>query len=599
MISCLLGANWLWGVCLAICLVPCAWAQGQPMASGIIVKLKQPGSGGNGVARPSALAFESTTRVQERLTTLSWRYQVPFVAHKQTAFAAHVLRAARPMPLAQAQAQAARLMLDPNVAWAIPNVIERPATAMVSNDPWLYWQTWLRARDTGLRGVANVPKAWQAMVSRSLSPVVIAVLDSGILPYADLAGRTWPGYDFVSEVEFARDGNGVDPDPSDPGNWLTASERTANPALYGVCPEHDSSWHGLSIASMLAAQTYNGLDGGGILAPLTGPVLLPVRVAGACGAEVSDIVEGMLWAAGIAYQGSPALNPHPARVINLSFGGDGSCAVTGQQDAAWLYRQTVAALKAKGTLVVASAGNGNDLGPQAQPSRPANCPGVLAVTALHPQGFKSSYANLVDAAAYPSLATHGGDVLLDPMEEPAGIVTVSNTGQRSPDPQGYVIQSMVGTSFAAPAAAGVAALMWAVDPNLSVDEVVAGLTQTALPHITAQEAASLGMPDLPSCEAGRNMGRCYCSASTCGAGRLDAEGAIQYALNELLLHPAGTGGLAGPSRVDYFLPSRAQVAAPSPDSSSNSGGGGATDSVSLAVLALLMALTLKATTGRR
>lgn len=589
---------WARLVCIAFLSCMMAFAvNAEPLASGVIVKLKQPGGGGNGAMQPSALAFESATRVNERLVGLSWRYKVPYVARKQTAFAAHVLRAERPLPLSEAQAQAARLMQDPNVAWAIPNVIEKSATAGGGDDPWVYWQTWLRARDAGLRGVANLPKAWQAMSSRSLSPVVVAVLDSGILPYADLAGRSWPGYDFVSELEFARDGNGFDSDPTDPGNWLTAADRAANPALYEGCPERASSWHGLSIASMLAAQAQNGLDGAGILAPLSGPVLLPVRVAGACGAEVSDIVEGMLWAAGIAYQGTPALNPHPARVINLSFGGDGSCAASGQQDAAWLYRQTIAALKAKGTLVVASAGNGNDSGPQAQPSRPANCPGVLAVTALHPEGFKASYANLVDVAVYPSVATNGGDVPLDLLEEPAGIVTASNLGTRAADPQGYVIQSMVGTSFAAPTAAGVAALMLAVDPYLSVDELISGLMGTALPHLSVQDAADLGMPVWPACEAGRNVARCYCSASTCGAGRLDAEGAIQYALSELAAHPAGTGGVAGPSRVDYFAPSRAQVSPPSPSSGSGSGGG-AMDSGSLAALALLMWLTLTAG-GRR
>lgn len=578
--------------------VPVFAVDAQPLASGIIVKLRQPGSGSDGADRPSSLAFESTTRVKQRLIDLSWQYRVPFVTHRPTAFAAHVLRADRPVPLFEAQAQARRLMQDPNVAWAIPNAIEKPATAAVSGDPWAYWQTWLRARDAGLRGVANLPKAWQSMASRPLTPVVVAVLDSGILPYVDLAGRTWPGHDFVSEVEWARDGDGVDSDPSDPGNWLTTDERAANPVLYEGCPAHTSSWHGLSIATMLAAQTNNGLDGAGILAPLSGPVLLPVRVAGTCGAEVSDIVEGMLWAAGVAYQGSPAINPHPARVINLSFGGDGSCADSGLRDTAWLYRQTIATLKARGTLVVASAGNGNEDGPQLLPSRPANCPGVLAVTALHPEGFKASYANLVDASAFVSVATNGGDVLLDPMEEPPGIVTVSNRGLRSPEPQGFVIQSKVGTSFAAPVAAGVAAMMLAVDPYLSVDELMTGLTRTALPHLSARDGVDLGMPALPVCQPGTSVARCYCTVSTCGAGRLDAEGAIQYALAELAAHPQGTTSGGGAGAVDYFAPSRAQVSEPVPDAGGGSGGG-ALDSVSLAVLGLLMALTLMATTGRR
>ena len=86
--------------------------------------------------------------------------------------------------------------------------------------------------------------------------------------------------------------------------------------------------------------------------------VLPVRIGGTCGALVSDIIEGMLWSAGVDYQGSPARNPNPARVINLSFGGQGSCDSSDSRDV--LYRQTIATLRTKGALVVASAGNGDD-----------------------------------------------------------------------------------------------------------------------------------------------------------------------------------------------------------------------------------------------
>ena len=156
---------------------------------------------------------------------------------------------------------------------------------------------------------------------------------------------------------------------------------------------------------------------------------------------------------------------------------------------------------------------------------------------------------------------------------------------------------MVGTSFAAPTAAGWHAhLMLAVDPYLSVDELISGLMGNGPPHLSVQDAADLDMPVWPACEAGRNVARCYCSASTCGAGRLDAEGAIQYALSELAAHPAGTGGVAGPSRQDYFAPSRSGQS-PVPVRAPGSGGG-AMDSGSLAALALLMWLTLTAG-GRR
>ena len=55
-----------------------------------------------------------------------------------------------------------------------------------------------------------------------------------------------------------------------------------------------------------------------------GAKVLPVRVAGKCGAVLSDLLDGVRWAAGLPVAGVPA-NPNPARVINLSYGGSGVC----------------------------------------------------------------------------------------------------------------------------------------------------------------------------------------------------------------------------------------------------------------------------------
>ncbi len=561
-----------WSVLACLSLMTSVHAE-SVWASGVIVKLKDPSQvASSGQARASSLSFESSTRVNMRLADMALRHEVPYQQHHVTAFAAHVLRAAHPVPLSQAQAQADRLRRDPDVEWAIPNVIEKPAGIVAGSDPWFAWQTWLQPRDAGRWGVAGFPAAWHALETQALSPVVVAVLDSGVLPHPDLVGRFWPGYDFVSELEYSRDGDGRDSDPQDPGNWLAGYEQAAHPQLYGDCPVHGSQWHGLAVAGMLAANTDNNIGGGGILAPLSGPVVLPVRVAGTCGAAVSDIVEGMLWAAGVAFQGSPAPNSHPARIINLSFGGSGTCDDTGVHDAAWLYRQTLGTLRARGVLVVASAGNGDSNVGNAQPTRPASCPGVLAVTALNEQGFKASYANLVDSARYTGLAVAGGDF------DDHKIMAPYNSGQMGPDPNGYIWEPLTGTSFAAPTVAGVAALMLAVDPYLSVDELVTGLTRSALPHLTRVDGASLSMPDLPACAAGVAMAQCYCDTSSCGAGRLDAQGAVNYALAELGAHPTGT-------TTGWSAP-------PAPSSDSGGGGGGALDPSSLAVLAMLMWITL-------
>ena len=62
--------------------------------------------------------------------------------------------------------------------------------------------------------------------------------------------------------------------------------------------------------------------------------ILPVRVLGKCGGYDSDIIAAMRWAAGLNVPGVPT-NPTPAKILNLSLGGSGSCTSS--------YRQAISA----------------------------------------------------------------------------------------------------------------------------------------------------------------------------------------------------------------------------------------------------------------
>src|SRR5690606_29042470 len=144
--------------------------------------------------------------------------------------------------------------------------------------------------------------AWD--LQRGSSSVVVAVLDTGILPHEDLApARILPGYDFYSDLAHDNDGEpGWDADPRDPGDAVVADEcGTGTPA-------ENSSWHGLAVSGIVMASADNGL---GIAGVDHGARLLPVRVFGKCGAWVSDLFDAMRWAAGLTVAGVPA-NPNPA-----------------------------------------------------------------------------------------------------------------------------------------------------------------------------------------------------------------------------------------------------------------------------------------------
>jgi serine protease len=359
-----------------------------------------------------------------------------------------------------------------------------------------------------LRGVPGIQSAWQ----HQTQAVTVAVLDTGITAHPELEGRILPGWDFVSDWDpasakgYAADGGGRDNDARDPGDGVTQADRDADPGRYARCPLRASSWHGTIIAGMLSGQTDNARGVAGLA--WQGQVV-PVRVAGRCGADVADVIDGLRWAAGLPVAGVPP-NAHPARIINMSFGGDAPCNAAYQQ-----ALRDIAQAPGGGAVLVASAGNR-----WGTPSRPSNCPGVVGVTALNRDGFKANYASFGSTV---SLATVGGDDrdgAWAPWLADSGLLTLTNAGQREPGAPGYT--RVYGTSFAAPLVSGVAALMLAVNPALTAAQVKTGLALSARPHVTS--------PYLPMC-TDKHPGRCACTTLSCGAGLLDAEQAVLFARN--------------------------------------------------------------------
>ena len=399
-----------------------------------------------------------------------------------------------------------RLRLHPDVASVIPNVRWQRAQALtVPNDP-LFAQQWHLQAPTTFASALNLPAAWALNTGVANAPVV-AVVDGGVrYDHPDLAGRLLPGYDFVSEVDSANDGNGRDADASDPGDWVTRAESLTT--AYETCDVSDSSWHGTGIAGQIAAATGNSV---GVAGVSWGARVLPVRVAGKCGALLSDLLDGVRWAAGLDVVGAPP-NPNPAKVINLSYGGSGPC------DNA--YQQTVNDVTAAGALVVVAAGNG--AGPI---TRPADCAGVLTVGAVRGDGAKTSYASYGPNVA---LAVPGGSGSIG---ADAGLLTTLNAGRTVSAAHTY--EALAGTSFAAPLVAGTAALMLSVQPGLTPADLTRLLKASVRPH-TAQ-------PNLPMCRAASlSQAVCNCTVTTCGAGLLDAQLALAAVTTVVLPTPAPT-----------------------------------------------------------
>jgi serine protease len=432
---------------------------------------------------------------------------------------------------------AQRLALEGDVEYAVPD--RRRHHFVAPNDP-LYadgvagngpavGQWYLRAPTGVVQSSINVEAAWS--VTTGSPNVVVAVLDTGVrFDHPDLlaiaaGGNLLPGYDMISDVAVANDGNGRDPDPSDPGDWLTQAEISTRGGPFYQCsttPE-DSSWHGTQTAGLIAALTNNGI---GMASVGRNVRVLPVRVLGKCGGFDSDIIAGMRWAAGMTVPGVPA-NPNRAQVINMSLGGDGACTAA--------YQDAVTAINAAGTVIVASAGNsaGHAVGV------PANCDGVIAVAGLRHVGTKVGFSDLgpeiaISAPGGNCVNITAGSACLYP------ILTTSNSGATSPVSPIYTdsFNASLGTSFSAPLVAGTVALMLSAQPSMTPAQVRLTLEATARPFPTTGGDNGDGTAVLqctpPQYDALGNpvdQLQCYCTIDTCGAGMLDAGAAVLGANN--------------------------------------------------------------------
>ena len=459
----------------------------------------------DGAASPDSLVTTDRLIVKFRPGTVSAQAGAPERLGRVSALAgtalsrvramgggAEVLRLPFEMPLAEAEAVARRLAADPAVEYAEPDRKVRPV--LDPDDP-RFFEQWNFYDTFGVQA----PDAWE--LTTGAPQVVIAVLDTGITAHPDLpglGGRLLPGYDFVSDPQIANDGGGRDPDPTDPGDWVTAAEIAAVPNCKDEKPAN-SSWHGTFVTGVIAA---DGDDGAGVAGLNWDSQVLPVRVLGRCGGFTSDVADGMRWAAGLDVPGMPA-NPTPADVLNISLGGVGACTQTEQA--------AINAVRAAGKSVVTASGNSGETGGSSDNFSPASCNGVITVAATTREGGRAPISNV---GAGVALSAPGGSSL-------EGILSTDNAGTTGPQAPAYGFRQ--GTSIATAHVTGVVSLMLSVQPGLSPDQVRSILRATAAPFPEDSD----------------------CTTATCGAGIVDAAAAVSEAAGTPPTPPAQAGGDQG------------------------------------------------------
>jgi serine protease len=348
----------------------------------------------------------------------------------------------------------------------------------------------------------NASKAWA--VTQGAPSIVVAVLDTGITDHPDLNENIVTGYDMITDAANARDGNGRDANPADPGDYIGSST--------------PSSWHGTHVSGIIAAESNDiGISG---VAPKV--KISPVRVLGVNGGSESDIAAGINWALGVKLTGI-IQNPNPAKVINLSIGSSTFSTCYSNSPTQLAIDES----KRRNVTIVTSAGNDNQI---ATNSYPGNCYGNITIGATGITGDRSYYSNFSGFSSVQELyigvdiSAPGGDDRVG-LNKPAGglIWSTTNDGKTTPGRATYGGEQ--GTSMSSPIAAGVVALMYSVRPSLTYTQVWEILSGTARSFNSNSDC------EYQMIETTLNDGSTI-TTGECGIGIIDAEAAVR-AVQEL------------------------------------------------------------------
>lgn len=333
---------------------------------------------------------------------------------------------------------------------------------LLPNDPILQPALWHY-------NLVDAPRAWfRATGSKS---VLVAVVDNGIrfdhpaMGSGTTSNLTNDGYNFVTGGDRL-----AAAEPVCQGGTTTLPE--AGPGSDPTQPD-DLFWtgdcwfrntlgnHGLHVAGTIGAV---GNDGVGVAGLNWQVSIRPVRVLDITGSgSYFDIAQGVLYAAGLpAASGATTVQaPTRAAIINMSLGGSGNSPV---------LAAAITAANNAGSLIVASAGNGET----SSPSYPAAYPEVLAVSAVGPDLSISSYTNV---GGNVSLAAPGGNFR---SSGTSGVV--SSTWNYVTNTPNYAYYE--GTSMSAPHVVGIAALVLGANPGLTNAQLRSRLQSTAV-HVGA------------------------------------------------------------------------------------------------------------------
>jgi subtilisin family serine protease len=313
-----------------------------------------------------------------------------------------------------------------------------------SNIPYFeQWHLCNNGQDGGLAGEdVKALAAWE--LTKGSPNITVAIIDDGVdIDHPDLKPNIWTNPDGTK---------------TDVHGWDFASN-TDNPRPQAFAPPYEDSKkndiHGTACAGVVAASGDGALGVAGIACRCR---ILPVKISK--GEEMPDAKK---IAQAIRYAGKNA------DIISISW----DCVE--KNDIENAIKEVVRTGRAgKGCPVFAATGNKAE----SYVYYPASIPEAIAVGASTNLGDRAYYSNYGEGIAFVA-PSHGGTKMIFTTD-----VSIPgrgyNTGKiGSGDAEGLYTNSFGGTSSSTPLAAGVAALILSLNPNLTADQVRRYMCETA------------------------------------------------------------------------------------------------------------------------
>ena len=279
--------------------------------------------------------------------------------------------------------------------------------------------------------VVRADRAWQA--GHTGQGIGVAVIDTGVNPVGDLAGRV------VHSEDFTADQDDVD--------------------HYG---------HGTFVAGMIAG---TGATNAGVRGIAPDARIIALKIAGRNGsADITHVMAAIQWA--VSFK-----DVYGIRVINLSLGTDST-----QDYRVDLLNMAVERAWANGIVVVVAASN---RGPSSRTiSKPADDPFVITVGAADDRSTPGIGDDRVPAFSAAGPTASNGLTKPDLAAPGTSVVSTRAAGSHvdSTYPSARIGSSHFvgsGTSFASGVVSGSAALVLSRNPSLTPDQVKARLVDTA------------------------------------------------------------------------------------------------------------------------